>query len=119
MRVTLSPGPAGSGPESRARRRIQGPHRIQGPAPMSSRPEPGTCRVRVARTGSPPTEGSAMGDVTVIQFCTLDGVVSDPDGRWGTGHGGWAFRQGAGPVRSDQFRLGHRMEHGVQLYGRR
>jgi len=60
-----------------------------------------------------------MGDVTVIQFCTLDGVVSDPDGRWGTGHGGWAFRQGAGPVRSDQFRLGHRMEHGVQLYGRR
>jgi len=60
-----------------------------------------------------------MGDVIVIQFSTLDGVVSDPDGRWGTGHGGWAFRYGAGPVSDDKFRLGVRMEQGVQLYGRR
>ena len=60
-----------------------------------------------------------MGDVIVIQFSTLDGVVSDPDGRWGTGHGGWAFRYGAGPVSDDKFRLGTRMEQGVQLYGRR
>jgi dihydrofolate reductase len=60
-----------------------------------------------------------MGDVIVIQFATLDGVVSDPDGRWGTGHGGWAFRYGPGPVSDDKFRLGERMEHGVQLYGRR
>jgi len=60
-----------------------------------------------------------MGDVIVIQFATLDGVVSDPDGRWGTGHGGWAFRYGQGPVRGDKFRLGARMEQGVQLYGRR
>ena len=60
-----------------------------------------------------------MGDVIVIQFTTLDGVVSDPDGRWGTGHGGWAFRYGSGPVRDDKFRLGARMEQGVQLYGRR
>jgi dihydrofolate reductase len=60
-----------------------------------------------------------MGDVIVIQFATLDGVVSDPDGRWGTGHGGWAFRYGPGPVSGDKFRLGARMEHGVQLYGRR
>jgi dihydrofolate reductase len=60
-----------------------------------------------------------MGDVIVIQFCTLDGVVSDPDGRWGTGHGGWAFRYGQGPVSDDKFRLGARMEQGVQLYGRR
>ena len=60
-----------------------------------------------------------MGDVIVIQFCTLDGVVSDPDGRGGTGHGGWAFRYGAGPVSDDKFRLGARMEQGVQLYGRR
>lgn len=60
-----------------------------------------------------------MGDVIVIQFSTLDGVVSDPDGRWGTGHGGWAFRYGLGPVRDDKFRLGARMEQGVQLYGRR
>src|SRR5262245_22454984 len=60
-----------------------------------------------------------MGDVIVIQFSTLDGVVSDPDGRWGTGHGGWAFRYGTGPVSDDKFRLGARMEQGVQLYGRR
>ena len=60
-----------------------------------------------------------MGDVIVIQFTTLDGVVSDPDGRWGTSHGGWAYRHGPGPVRDDKFRLGARMEQGVQLYGRR
>ncbi|MBG0561130.1 dihydrofolate reductase family protein [Actinoplanes aureus] len=60
-----------------------------------------------------------MGDVIVIQFATLDGVVSDPDGRWGTGHGGWAFRNGQGPVTGDRFGLGARMEQGVQLYGRR
>jgi dihydrofolate reductase len=60
-----------------------------------------------------------MSDVIVIQFTTLDGVVSDPDGRWGTGHGGWAFRYGPGPVSDDKFRLGARMEQGVQLYGRR
>lgn len=60
-----------------------------------------------------------MGDVIVVQFSTLDGVVSDPDGRWGTGHGGWAFRYGAGPVSGDKFALGERMSDGVQLYGRR
>ncbi|SHN46694.1 dihydrofolate reductase family protein [Cryptosporangium aurantiacum] len=60
-----------------------------------------------------------MGDVIVIEFTTLDGVVSDPDGRWGTDHGGWAFRYGPGPVSDDKFRLGARMERGVQLYGRR
>src|SRR3954467_695499 len=61
----------------------------------------------------------SMSDVIVIQFSTLDGVVSDPDGRWGTGHGGWAFRYGPGPVSDDKLRLGRRMEQGVQLYGRR
>jgi dihydrofolate reductase len=60
-----------------------------------------------------------MGDVIVIQFTTLDGVVSDPDGRWGSDHGGWAFRYGPGPVSDDKFRLGERMDNGVQLYGRR
>jgi dihydrofolate reductase len=60
-----------------------------------------------------------MGDVMVVQFSTVDGVVSDPDGRWGTAYGGWAFRHGPGPVTGDKFRLGARMEHGVQLYGRR
>lgn len=60
-----------------------------------------------------------MGEVIVTQFVTLDGVVSDPDGRWGTGYGGWAFRFGAGPVADDKFRLGSRLEEGCQLYGRR
>jgi dihydrofolate reductase len=60
-----------------------------------------------------------MGDVIVTHFITLDGVVSDPDGRGGTGHGGWAFRFGPGPVADDKFRLGARMDDGVQLYGRR
>ena len=60
-----------------------------------------------------------MGDVIVTHFITLDGVVSDPDGRGGTDHGGWAFRYGQGPVADDKFRLGTRMDDGVQLYGRR
>ena len=60
-----------------------------------------------------------MGDVIVIQFSTLDGVVSDPDGRRGTSYGGWAFRYGSGPVSDDKFRLGDADDHGVQLYGRR
>src|SRR4029450_7084099 len=71
------------------------------------------------RTGRRRRREPMMGDVIVIQFATLDGVVSDPDGRWGTGHGGWAFRYGPGPVSDDKFRLGARMEQGVQLYGRR
>src|SRR3954470_11218366 len=61
----------------------------------------------------------SMSDVIVIQFITLDGVVSDTDGRWGTGYGGWAFKYGSGPVSDDKFRLGARMTDGVQLYGRR
>ncbi|MFN8157318.1 MAG: dihydrofolate reductase family protein [Candidatus Nanopelagicales bacterium] len=60
-----------------------------------------------------------MGEVIATQFVTLDGVVSDPDGRWGSDHGGWAFRYGAGPVADDKFRLGDRLTDGCQLYGRR
>ncbi|GLW35935.1 dihydrofolate reductase family protein [Actinoplanes regularis] len=60
-----------------------------------------------------------MSEVIVIQFSTLDGIVSDPDGRAGTSYGGWAFRYGLSPVTDDKFRLGARMENGVQLYGRR
>ncbi len=59
-----------------------------------------------------------MGEIIATHFVTLDGVVSDPDGRWGTGHGGWAFRYGSGPVSGDKFALGDRMRTGVQLYGR-
>src|SRR4051812_44452814 len=60
-----------------------------------------------------------MGDVIVIQFATMDGVVSDPDGRAGTSYGGWAFRDGPGPGSDDKFRLGARMDEGGHLYGRR
>ena len=58
-----------------------------------------------------------MGEVIVVQFITLDGVVSDPDGRGGTGYGGWAFRFGPGAVTDDKFRIRERTD--VQLYGRR
>jgi len=36
--------------------------------------------------------------VIVIEFITLDGIVTDPDGSGGTPAGGWAFRHG--PKRS-------------------
>ena len=57
--------------------------------------------------------------VIVIGFITLDGVVSDPDGRAGTPNGGWAFRHGPEAVAGDKFRLGRLLEDGVMLYGRR
>lgn len=57
--------------------------------------------------------------VIVIEFITLDGVVSDPDGRAGTPLGGWAFRYGDGPVAGDKFRLGESLDDGVMLLGRR
>jgi dihydrofolate reductase len=57
--------------------------------------------------------------VIVIQFITLDGIVSDPDGSDGTPAGGWAFRHGPETVAGDKFRLGSTMEDGVMLLGRR
>jgi dihydrofolate reductase len=60
-----------------------------------------------------------MGAVIVIQFVTLDGVVSDPDGAAGTPYGGWAFRYGPEAVGGDKFRLGATMDDGVMLVGRR
>ena len=57
--------------------------------------------------------------VIVIEFMTLDGRVSDPDGRGGTPAGGWAFRHGAGTVAGDKFQLGSIMDEGVMLLGRR
>jgi hypothetical protein len=44
--------------------------------------------------------------VIVIEFITLAGVVSDPDGSGGTQAGGWAFRHGPETVAGDKFRLG-------------
>ena len=56
--------------------------------------------------------------VIVIQFITLDGIVSDPDGSDGTPAGGWAFRDPEA-VAGDKFRLGSTLDDGVMLLGRR
>ena len=56
--------------------------------------------------------------VIVIEFITLDGIVSDPDGSGGTPAGGWAFRHGPETVAGDKFRLGSILDDGVMLLGR-
>lgn len=56
--------------------------------------------------------------VIVIEFVTLDGIVSDPDGSAGTPLGGWAFRHGPQAVAGDKFRLGRTLDDGVLLLGR-
>lgn len=57
--------------------------------------------------------------VIVIEFITLDGIVSDPDGSGGTPAGGWAFRHGPEAVAGDKFRLGGVLDNGVMLLGRK
>jgi dihydrofolate reductase len=57
--------------------------------------------------------------VIVIDFITLDGIVSDPDGSDGTAAGGWAFRHGREAVAGDKFRLGSKLDNGVLLLGRK
>lgn len=57
--------------------------------------------------------------VIVIQFITLDGIVSDPDGADGTPAGGWAFRHGPEAVAGDKFRLGSTLDDGVLMLGRK
>jgi dihydrofolate reductase len=64
------------------------------------------------------TEGTSTMSVIVIQFITLDGMVSDPDGSAGTPTGGWAFRHGPETVAGDKFRLGRVLDDGVLLLGR-
>jgi dihydrofolate reductase len=64
------------------------------------------------------TEGKPIVSVIVIQFVTLDGIVSDPDGSEGTPAGGWAFRHGPETVAGDKFRLGSLLADGVMLLGR-
>ncbi|MEU9450623.1 dihydrofolate reductase family protein [Streptomyces sp. NPDC048277] len=56
--------------------------------------------------------------VVVIQFTTLDGIVSDPDGSEGTPYGGWLFRYGREEIAGDRFRLGSTLDEGVVLLGR-
>jgi len=55
--------------------------------------------------------------VIVIEFITLDGVDSDPDGSAGTPLGGWAFRHGPEAVSGDKFRLGRTLDDGVLMLG--
>ncbi len=57
--------------------------------------------------------------VIVIEFITLDGIVSDPDGSGGMPAGGWAFRHGPEAVAGDKFRLGAVRDNGVLLLGRK
>jgi dihydrofolate reductase len=57
--------------------------------------------------------------VIVIEFVTLDGIVSDPDGSGGTPAGGWAFRHGPESVAGDKFQLGRTLDEGVMILGRR
>jgi len=56
--------------------------------------------------------------VIVIQFITLDGIVTDPDGSDRTPGGGWAFRYGPEAVAGDKFQLGSVLDDGVMLFGR-
>jgi dihydrofolate reductase len=57
--------------------------------------------------------------VIVIEFITLDGIVTDPDGSGGTPAGGWAFRYGPEAVTGDKFRIGSVLDAGVLLLGRK
>jgi dihydrofolate reductase len=59
-----------------------------------------------------------MGNVTVVEFITLDGVIEDPDGSDGTAFGGWAFRFGPETVAGDKFRLGEALAEASLLFGR-
>jgi len=67
----------------------------------------------------PPTERRTIVSIIVIEFVTLDGIVSDPDGSAGTPAGGWAFRHGPESVAGDKFRLGSTLDEGVLLLGRK
>ena len=60
-----------------------------------------------------------MGQLIVVQFTTIDGVVEDPDGSDGTDFGGWAMRHGPQGVAGDKFRLGPILDAGTLLFGRR
>jgi dihydrofolate reductase len=57
--------------------------------------------------------------VIVIEFITLDGIITDPDGSAGAPGGGWAFRHGPAAIAGDRFRLSGTLDDGVLLLGRR
>jgi dihydrofolate reductase len=64
------------------------------------------------------TDGKTIVSVIVIEFISLDGIVTDPDGSGGTPGGGWAFRHGPEAVAGDRFQLGDTLDNGVLLLGR-
>ena len=70
------------------------------------------------RRASTAAERKLVVSVIVIEFITLDGIVSDPDGSGRTPTGGWAFRHGPETVAGDKFRLGSTLDDGVMLLGR-
>jgi dihydrofolate reductase len=63
-------------------------------------------------------ETNKTNKIIVVAFTTLDGVVEDPDGSWGTPFGGWGFRSGPQAFAGDKFRLGPILETGALLFGR-
>src|SRR6202012_266606 len=83
---------------------------------FTGRDESGRCRQYVSAN----TDRRRLTmSVIVIEFITMDGVVTDPDGSGGTAAGGWAFRHGPEAVAGDKFRLGRVLDDGVMLLGRR
>lgn len=60
-----------------------------------------------------------MHRIIAVEFTTLDGVVEDPDGSFGSPIGGWALPHGPETFAGDKFRLGTLMDTGALVLGRR
>ena len=58
-----------------------------------------------------------MGRIIVTEFVSLDGVMEDPGGSEGFGHGGWSFQISRGDE-GDRFKLTETMESDALLLGR-
>jgi len=56
--------------------------------------------------------------IIAIELMTLDGVVEDPDGSFGSPIGGWALRHGPETFAGDKFQLGPLMDTGALVLGR-
>ena len=69
-------------------------------------------------TGEHRPKGTIV-SVIVIEFITMDGIITDPDGSGGTPGGGWAFRYGPEAVAGDKFGIGSVLDEGVPLLGRK